>query len=145
MEGYEIVRRSAINGEFTGFGDGILFRFVDGTTWVQAQYKYWYHYAYRPKATILRKDGLRYIQVDEKSEVVPVRQVHDVIESKISGEFKGWEGDTQYELINGQIWKQVEYKYEYKYAYRPEICIYDAGSGHVMQVEGTFAKVRRVR
>ena len=47
-----------------------------------------------------------YIQVDGQSEIVPVREISGVIESKINGDFKGWEGETTYELINGQVWQQ---------------------------------------
>jgi len=39
-----------------------------------------------------------YIQVDGQSEIVPVREISGIIESKINGEFKGWEGETIYPL-----------------------------------------------
>lgn len=35
----------------------------------------------------------------------------DVIESRIEGEFEGWDGDTIFELENGQIWQQSSYAY----------------------------------
>src|SRR6202044_232769 len=31
------------------------------------------------------------------------------IESSISGEFHGWDGETIFKLDNGQIWQQAEY------------------------------------
>jgi hypothetical protein len=145
MEGFEVVLRSQIDGDFEGFDDDLLFKLMDGSYWVQDEYKYWYHYSYCPEALILRKSGRFFIQVDRQPEIVPVRQITDVVESKIDGEFKGWEGETEYRLTNGQVWKQSAYKYEYKYAYMPDVVIFDPGSGPVMQVEGTTAKVRRVR
>lgn len=145
MEGFEVVIRSQIDGDFEGFDDENLFKLMNGTYWIQDEYKYWYHYSYCPEALILQKRGRFFIQVDRQSEIVPVRQITSVTESKINGEFKGWEGETAYQLINGQVWKQSEYKYEYKYAYRPDVIIFDSGNGPVMQVDGTSAKVRRVK
>jgi hypothetical protein len=57
------------------------------------------------------------------------------IESTISGEFKGWSGDTIFKLDNGQIWQQAEYEYTYSYAYRPNVTIYQTSSGCRMKVE----------
>lgn len=57
------------------------------------------------------------------------------IESTISGEFNGWDGETIFKLDNGQIWEQSEYDYTYSYAYRPEVTIYQTSSGCRMKVE----------
>lgn len=145
MSIYELVRKTKIDGDFEGFDDEILFKFVDGTYWIQSQYMYWYHYAFRPDVNLLRANGRFYLQIDGKDKIVPIRQITDVIESRIDGEFKGWEGETVYTLSNGQVWKQNTYHYEYKYSYRPETLIYNSGAGYKMQVEGTVANVRRVR
>lgn len=59
-----------------------------------------------------------------------------VIESKIDGEFEGWEGETIVKLMNGQIWQQTEYHYHYHYAYMPDVLIYNSGVGWKMKVEG---------
>lgn len=145
MAGFEVLMRSQIDGDFEGFDEENLFKLMNGTYWVQDEYKYWYHYSYCPEALILRKNGRFFIQVDRQSEIVLVRQIADVIESKIVGEFKGWEGETEYQLMNGQVWKQLVYKYQYKYAYMPNVIIFDSGYGPVMYVVGTSAKVRRVK
>ena len=79
MSTYELVRKTKIDGDFD--------RFVDGTYWIQAQYMYWYHYAYRPDVNLLRANGRFYLQIDGKDKVVPVRQITDVIQSRIDGEF----------------------------------------------------------
>jgi len=57
------------------------------------------------------------------------------IESAISGEFKGWEGETIFKLANGQIWQQAEYDYMYSYSYSPDVTIYQTRSGCRMKVE----------
>ncbi len=57
------------------------------------------------------------------------------IESTISGDFEGWEGETIFKLDNGQIWEQSEYDYMYSYSYRPDVTIYQTSSGCRMKVE----------
>jgi len=57
------------------------------------------------------------------------------IETTISGEFNGWDGETIFKLSNGQIWQQTEYNYMYSYAYMPEVTIYPTSSGCRMKVE----------
>jgi hypothetical protein len=145
MDGFEIVKRTQIDGNFEGFDDGVLFKLKDGTYWIQDDYKHWYHYANCPQAKILRKDGRLYIQVGAEDEIVPVREASAVTISKIKGEFKGWNGKSTYELVNGQVWQQVSSKYKYKYAYMPTVIIYETPSGTVMDVAGARAKVTRVK
>jgi hypothetical protein len=103
-----VVYDGHISGAFRGFNRDALFKMRNGTFWIQARYKYWYHYAYCPEVTIKTEDGLHILTVAGSS--VPVARVSDVVESKIEGEFRGWEGETQYTLVNGQIWKQCRYK-----------------------------------
>jgi hypothetical protein len=45
------------------------------------------------------------------------------IESAITGEIKGWDGETIFKLDNGQIWQQAEYDYTYFYEYHPDVTI----------------------
>ena len=137
-----IIYSGKIESDFEGFDDNAVFKMSNGTHWVQAQYKYWYHYAYRPEATITEENGRTILTVCGHS--IPVRHLFDVIESHIEGTFKGWEGKTKYRLINGQEWQQVEYKYIYKYAYRPEVAICNIDGRYFMYVEGTHVSVKRV-
>lgn len=109
MKGFEVVKSSYIDGDFEGFDDHALFKLIDGSYWIQDEYKYWYYYSYRPKALILRGKGRLFIQIDGQSEIVTVREISGVIESKIKGTFKGWKRDTVYELTNGQVWQQSRY------------------------------------
>ena len=57
------------------------------------------------------------------------------IESSISGEFHGWDGETVFKLDNDQIWQQAEYDYEYEYEYHPDVTIYETSGGCKMKVE----------
>lgn len=62
--------------------------------------------------------------------------IRSVIESKIDGDFEGWEGETIVKLQNGQIWQQSEYHYEYHYAFMPEVLIFKSGSRFKIIVDG---------
>ena len=68
-----------------------------------------------------------------------------VTESRIAGAFRGWRGRGVYKLANGQVWKQVHYKYSYHYAYRPKAVVWRDGSAYYLEVEGMsdMIKVRR--
>jgi hypothetical protein len=72
---------------------------------------------------------------------------NDVVESKIDGEFEGWEGETVVKLLNGQIWQQSDYYYHYHYAFMPDVLVYRSGGDWKMKVEGVDKPVgvRRIR
>jgi hypothetical protein len=67
-------------------------------------------------------------------------------DSRIEGEFKGWDGDAVFELTNGTKWQQAKYKYKYKYKYRPKAKIWKDGSRYYLEVDCMSEKlqVRRV-
>ena len=62
------MERNVFNGwiatDFEGFDDDAIFEMSDGTTWQQAEYKYWYHYAYMPKAKIVEENGHLVLHVE---------------------------------------------------------------------------------
>jgi hypothetical protein len=59
-----------------------------------------------------------------------------VCEGVIISDFTGFDGDSEFEFNNGQVWKQAEYKYSYHYAYRPEAVVIDGRHGFTLKVEG---------
>lgn len=61
---------------------------------------------------------------------------YENVESEIDGEFEGWDGDTVFQLENGQVWQQSSYDYLYHYAYNPNVFIYDCDGEWKMKVEG---------
>ena len=86
---------------------------------------------------------------NERSSMSPATKTSCVpaIESTISGEFEGWDGETIFKLDNGQIWQQAEYDYMYSYQYRPDVTIYQTSGGCLMKVEdeNETILVRQVR
>lgn len=61
---------------------------------------------------------------------------YENVESSIDGHFEGWDGDTVFELENGQVWQQTSYDYTYHYAYDPDVLIYDDNGAWKLSVEG---------
>lgn len=58
------------------------------------------------------------------------------VESAITGEVHGWDGETIFKLDNGQIWQQAEYDYTYFYEYHPDVTIYETSGGCRLKIEG---------
>lgn len=137
--------------------DGEIFALADGSYW-QVKYEYEYLYEYFPTAVICPSENILIIK-GKKLNVVPVSprkngapdqssEQGSLIESRIDGDFKGWEGDTIYMLVNGQIWQQSSYHYHYHYAYSPEVMIYREGASYKMIVVGDDDRpitVRRIK
>ena len=142
MNGLRTVREAQIDGEFNGFGTDVLFVLTDNTFWIQDEHKVWYHYEHRPHVTLFESGGRLYLEISGRS--VAVREVTNVIVSRVDGTFTGWNGNTEYKLTNGQTWKQRAYKYSCRNADRPRALVYETADGFVMDVAGTRAKVRRV-
>lgn len=133
---------------------------MDGTMWQDSSYNYSYAYEYYPSVTVCPSAGFM-IMNGKKIAIIPVTvgpstprgksapeaPSQAVIESRIDGEFTGWEGETIFKLSNGQIWQQASYAYTYHYAYRPNVVILRTSGGYVMQVDGVYGKinVRRLR
>jgi hypothetical protein len=67
----------------------------------------------------------------------PAPDVPSAIESRIDGEFEGWDGETVVKLANGQVWQQSDLHIEIHLALNPKVIIYRSGSVYKMMVEGT--------
>ncbi len=69
------------------------------------------------------------------------------VESRIVGRFRGWQGGTRFELLNGQVWQQTDFSCLYRFNYSPRVRILSTDEGYQMLVEGTGSAVpvRRIR
>lgn len=130
-----------------------IFKLADNSIW-EVKYEYEYLYEYYPNVVICPKEGK--LIVGDKSlsvELVssPEQQEKELmltestIESQIDGDFEGFEGETIFKLMNGQIWQQSEYWYHYHYAFMPNVIIYKSGSGYKMKVDGVDKSIGVVR
>lgn len=133
--------------------DSEIFKLSDGSIW-EVKYEYEYMYEYNPNVIICPSKGkmsvggkmLNVHQVggthlspkpDDENESPP-----QIIESRIKGEFSGWQGETIFKLMNGQIWQQIDGRYKYKYKYSPKVIIFRSGKGYEMQVENVDGRIR---
>ena len=75
----------------------------------------------------------------------PVCYINDssanTINSRIEGEFEGYEYGNVYHLINGQAWQQTSATYNYSYKYGPRVTIRNGE----MRVDGMSRSVRVTR
>ena len=137
--------------------DGEIFQLADGSLWI-VKYEYEYLYEYFPRIIICPSDGALIINGTKLNvqqlagggappapEDAP--QTEAIIETRIDGEFTGWDGETIFKLMNGQIWQQVSYAYIYYYKYSPNVLIVLVGANYVLHVEGIDQQiqVRRLR
>jgi hypothetical protein len=69
------------------------------------------------------------------------------VDSRILGEFEGWDGHTIVELENGQIWKQRDATQRHAYRLAPRVLVRETESGCRMEVDGIErdALVERIR
>ncbi|HUF29059.1 MAG TPA: hypothetical protein VMM77_00240, partial [Gemmatimonadaceae bacterium] len=70
-----------------------------------------------------------------------------MMETRMAGDFTGWDGGTVFEFVNGQVWRQTSFGTLHQYARSPKVTLVATGSGWRMQVEGVPQSiyVRRVR
>ena len=64
-----------IDGEFTGWSGETVFVLTNGQVWQQAEYKYFYHYAYSPEVHIVPSNGAYVLVVSGTSQVLRVRRL----------------------------------------------------------------------
>ena len=67
-------------------------------------------------------------------------------ETRLDGEFEGFDGDKVFTFVGGEQWRQAVYKYKYRYKYRPKVKLWKDGSKYFLEVEGMneMIQVRRL-
>jgi hypothetical protein len=84
----------------------------------------------------------------ERTEAKQARELKK-IQSRYAGEFNGWDGDTEFPLENGQVWKQIRSGRLAWHADHPMITIDRKGfmGAYRLSVEGVNRKVivRRIK
>ncbi|MBY0491030.1 MAG: hypothetical protein K2R93_14400 [Gemmatimonadaceae bacterium] len=140
---------------FLGNNDEI-FRLDDGSLW-QVQFEYEYLYAYYPSVVVCPKQGFMIVE-KKKLQVRPLQSSPStstvapqpseapsataaVIESRIDGDFEGWDGETVFRLQNGQIWQQVGAGITVHYKYSPKVLIYKSGARYKLRVDGVDREI----
>ena len=70
-----------------------------------------------------------------------------MMETRMAGDFTGWDGGTVFEFANGQVWRQTSFGTLHLYLRSPKVTLVATGGGWRLQVEGVpqSVYVRRIR
>lgn len=70
-----------------------------------------------------------------------------MMETRMAGDFTGWDGGTVFQFANGQLWRQSSFGTLHQFARSPKVTLVATGGGWRMQVEGIPQSiyVRRLR
>jgi len=148
------VIKTQIDGDFEGWEGETIFKMMNGQIWQQSSYAYMYHYAYSPEVIIYKTSSGYVMKVKDVEETINIVQINtsnssntnsQVIETQIDGDFEGWEGETIFKMMNGQIWQQSSYAYMYHHAYSPEVIIYETSRGYMMKVDGVEETINVIK
>jgi hypothetical protein len=158
---WQLFEETYIEGSVSGtIQQGHIFKTVSGNMYEVTGLTLQLVLELQPKVTVLR-NGETYRLIikgfDEplitrrlagrpsSSESTQIAPTGGVIESRIDGEFEGFNADNIYKLRNGQIWQQVSATYRYRYRYSPEVLIYRSGGVFKMRVEDIDGEITVTR
>lgn len=119
-----------------------LFKLTDGSFWMQEDSILTPSYKYMIEVKIIENEEKYYLQINDKK--IFVCPLYNVIESQISGFFKGWSGNSSYHLKNGQTWKEVSAIYHRQCELSSNVLIYKYRKHTYMCVAGTVAMVENI-
>jgi hypothetical protein len=66
----------------------------------------------------------------------------EVVESRIDGDFNGWDGETVFPLQNGQVWQQAAPGVLVAVRVQPKVRIYKSKGSWWLHVDGVDREVR---
>lgn len=166
QSGWRLAEETTISGTVSGTVQmGTVFRTVSGNLYEVAEPVIRVVVLVMPRASVYARGDLYRLHVAGIDQPLLCRKLNgaragsgsgggaaapteDVIDTRIDGEFSGFDGETILRLANGQIWVQTEYYYHYRYAYGPRVTIYRTQAGTFKaRVEGVdrAVGVRRLR
>lgn len=87
---------------------------------------------------VVYQDGKKYkIKIQGIDKLLACNKIQDVIESNIDGDFKGWDGNTSFKLVNQEEWKQdAPTSSIFVNLYRPAVLIYLTSEGYKLKIDG---------
>ncbi len=69
------VIESRISGTFEGWDGGTVFKLMNGQIWQQAEYSYYYHYAYMPGVLIFKKGTGYVMRIEGTNKEIRVKRI----------------------------------------------------------------------
>jgi hypothetical protein len=149
---WHVVEQTAISGMVTKIERGTVLRTASGSLYEVLDITFIMPMEIGPSAIVLSDGSLFKLIVDGVEESLFCRQLKapvadarapqnrsestELIESKIDGDFEGFDFDRVFKLRNGQIWQQLSAKFRHRYRYAPRVIIWRDGKVHRMKVDG---------
>jgi len=136
QSGWKFVEETYVKGSISGtITEGFVFKISPRDYFVINERTRQRVRTRNPKVKIFQNWSDYKLIIDDFDEPVICKKLKNVIETQISDEFEGWEGETIFKMMNGQIWQQSIYAYMYHYAYSPSVLIYEFKGSWTMKVE----------
>jgi len=133
---WTFVTETNIYGSISGtVQQGYIFKTFGAGFFVVNDYTIQIVIAISPEVQIFRKGSDYKLIIEYFDEPVICKKLTNIIETQVDGEFEGWEGDTIFKLMNGQVWQQSSYEYMYHYSYSPQVLIYKFNDSWRMKFE----------
>lgn len=133
---WTFVEESYIKGSISGvIKPGHIFK-VSGVFYVSNNQARQRVHTNNPNVKIYQNGSAYKLVIEDFEEPVICEKIKNVIETQILGEFNGWDGETTFNMLNGQIWQQSSYAYLYHYAFMPKVLIYKYKGSWILKVEG---------
>lgn len=89
-----------------------------------------------PQVKVFRNGKKYEMQIQGVERPVPVKPIEDVTETIIDGDFKGWDGNTVFNMVDGHSWQQDRPANMFSNLYRPTVVIYRTTEGYKMKIDG---------
>lgn len=87
---------------------------------------------------LVYQEGKKYkMKIQGIEKLIAVNKLQEVIESNIDGNFKGYDGNSSFRLVNQDVWKQ-DYPTGTVFTnlFRPAVIIYLSSEGYKMIIDG---------
>ncbi len=100
-----------------------------------------------PSVKVYKQGEKKYQLVIKGIDIPIAAKIIDVaFETNVNGIFKGWNGNSQFKLLNGETWQQWQGEESlYTYLLQPKVIIYRDELEYKMQVEGINKTIRVVK
>jgi hypothetical protein len=141
--GWKVVKETMLDGTINKIEHGTLLKTTDGDVFEVSEFRIDIVILINPEVTVVT-DGVNYkLIVDGVDGVVLCNRVRGegigvgvYFESKIDGNFDGFEFGKLYKLQNGQVWEQTSYKISVRYRFAPTVFVWQSGSQWKMRIDG---------
>lgn len=125
---------TSIDGSInTTISQGYIFK-IDGSFYIVDRPTRQPLKARNPAVKISRRGYDYRLEIETLDEPLICRKLDNVVETQIQGQFNGWNGETIFKMLNGQIWQQASLGIHHHYIYSPKVLIYEVNGSWIMKV-----------